>query len=228
MILESADVRAFLDSLARTVARSLSAGGSEVFCGVTLLRARRKTTVASSDMRARQLDEAQLGYDDGPCLRAAREGITFHLPDTEHDNRFPGYHSAMAGSGIRSILAVPIPLEGDAKAALNLYCTWPNAFDSAAVGQAEGFARDASESLLLAVRVAALVERNADLKAAMESRTTIDMAVGIIMGQNRCSQTDAFEILRKASAARNVKLRDVAAGVVASVTGDAITTHFDE
>jgi hypothetical protein len=38
-----------------------------------------------------------------------------------------------------------------------------------------------------------------------------------------------IEILRRASNSRNVKLRDVAAAVMASITDEAsVSTHFDE
>lgn len=66
-----------------------------------------------------------------------------------------------------------------------------------------------------------------DLGAAMESRTTIDLAAGIIMGQNRCPQNEAMAILAKASSGRNKKLRDVAARLVSSFDGAPATTHFD-
>ncbi len=63
----------------------------------------------------------------------------------------------------------------------------------------------------------------------MKSRTAIDIAVGVIMAQNRCSQSAAMAILRTASNSRNIKLRDVAAGVIESVSPDpALRTHFDE
>lgn len=48
------------------------------------------------------------------------------------------------------------------------------------------------------------------------------------MGQNRCSQETAMAILKRASSTRNIKLRDVAATVVASVTDNpTVTMHFD-
>jgi AmiR/NasT family two-component response regulator len=65
------------------------------------------------------------------------------------------------------------------------------------------------------------------MKAAMESRTTIDLAVGVIMGQNRCSQDAAMSILKSASSVRNVKLRDVAASVLQSLGQGPGRTHFD-
>jgi len=73
-----------------------------------------------------------------------------------------------------------------------------------------------------------LADDRRNLLAAMESRTVIDMAVGAIMAQNRCSQDAALKILRIASSSRNVKLRDVAAHVVTSVGKDPnVLTHFD-
>ena len=55
----------------------------------------------------------------------------------------------------------------------------------------------------------------------------IDVAVGIIMAQNRCSQDEAFELLKSASSARNIKLHAVAAGVVDSLGQGPTRTHFD-
>jgi AmiR/NasT family two-component response regulator len=55
----------------------------------------------------------------------------------------------------------------------------------------------------------------------------IDVAVGIIMAQNRCSQAEAFELLKSASSARNVKLHVVASGVVESLGQGPTRTHFE-
>ena len=62
-------------------------------------------------------------------------------------------------------------------------------------------------------------EMSAHLQAALASRAVIDHAVVIIMGQNRCTVDDAFEVLRAISQNRNVKLRDVAADLVTAVSG---------
>ena len=52
----------------------------------------------------------------------------------------------------------------------------------------ETYSHHASKALRLAVRISQLAEAKAHLTAAMESRTTIDLATGAIMAQNRCSQ----------------------------------------
>ncbi|WP_049822660.1 GAF and ANTAR domain-containing protein [Arthrobacter sp. H41] len=228
MVLESSDVQDFLDNLVKVSAEAFTGAHGEVFCGVTLLRPRSMITIAGSSDQARQMDEVQYGFDDGPCLRAAREGYTVHIPDFLTETRFPEYRTAIAGYGVRSALGIPILLEDGASAGLDFYSTKPDAFSAKSIAVAEGFAREASKSLRLAIRIAKLSDNAANLHAAMESRTVIDLAVGIIMAQNRCSQKKAIAILRSASSAENLKLRDIAGRVVTSVDAESPPqTHFD-
>ncbi|MCZ2402221.1 GAF and ANTAR domain-containing protein [Paenarthrobacter sp. Z7-10] len=227
LILESHDIGAFLDGLARFSAESLSTAGDEVLCGITLLRDRKAATVASSSEYARKMDEIQYSFGDGPCMTASREQITIHVPDLELNQRWPEYAATVLEHGIRSILAVPFNLEGDARAALNLYSEQVGKFDSAALEKAETYTRATSKALRLGLRFAQHVDTATDLRSALESRTIIDLAVGIIMAQNRCGQGSAIEILKSASGSRNIKLRDVAATLVESISDEAPSTHFD-
>jgi GAF domain-containing protein len=227
MVLDSADVSEFLDGLAKLAANALSSEGATMFCGITLLRPRAKSTVASSSEQALLMDEVQYQFDDGPCLRAAREGQVYTVSDFRNESRFGDYTKAIAEHGIRSALGVPIPLDGLAAAGLNLYAEQPDVFDEAIIAAAVDLAREASKSLRMAVRVAHLADTGEQLKAAMNSRTTIDVAAGIIMGQNRCSHDAAMTILKAASSGRNKKLTDVAAAVVSSIGQQPPQTHFD-
>ncbi len=81
MVLESSDINEFLDGLATLAADTLSSPDGEVSCGITLLRPRARATVASSSEHARHMDEVQYEFDDGPCLRAAREGQMYVVAD---------------------------------------------------------------------------------------------------------------------------------------------------
>ncbi len=169
----------------------------------------------------------QYRFDDGPCLRAARENRTYLIRDFESEERFGEYIRAASGHGLRSALSVPIPLDGNASAALNLYSASTNAFDQNTIEATELLGREASRSLRTAVRIAHLTDKNENMHAAMTSRTVIDMAAGIIMSQNRCSHDAALHILKAASSGRNMKLRDVAAKVVASTGQHVPDPHFD-
>ena len=229
LVLYSSDVEEFLSELAGLSSSWFSAPGRTVHCGITLLRRKKSATIASSDAQAHELDEIQLAFRDGPCLTAMERMETILVPDLAKEHRWPDYVAAASGHGIRSILAVPLAVEGETKAALNLFASQPHAFSSQDIDDAGSYAENASKTLRLALRIAHLTDARNNLTAAMVSRTTIDVATGIIMAQNRCSQESAFKILRSASNTRNVKLRDVATRIVDSVSeGQPLTTYFDE
>jgi putative methionine-R-sulfoxide reductase with GAF domain len=227
LLLESEDIAEFLNEFTRTLAANLSDGKGEVWCAVTLLRERKAGTVASSSKYAEALDEIQYPIGNGPCLTAAREHRLVHIPDVREDVQWPEYNEAAAGSGIRSVVGVPFELGDEARAGLNVYSDQPNKYDDAEIARIQREVLLASKALRLAVRMARHQETAAELEAAMRSRTTIDLAVGIVMDQNRCSQEEAVRILTAASNHRNIKLRDLAAELVASVGKGPASTHFN-
>jgi GAF domain-containing protein len=160
---------------------------------------------------------------------ALQTGKTVHVGDVTSERRWPEYARAVAAQGVRSILGVPLQLEGDSTASLNIYSSAAQGFSPADIVRAELFCEQSSKTLRLELRMAQLKDAKEDLEAAMKSRTAIDIAVGVIMAQNRCSQSAAMAILRTASNSRNIKLRDVAAGVIESVSPESeLHTHFDE
>jgi AmiR/NasT family two-component response regulator len=70
----------------------------------------------------------------------------------------------------------------------------------------------------LALRLAEREERERNLEAALSSRSVIDQAMGVLMAQARISADEAFDVLRRRSQTANVKLRDLAATVIAEAT----------
>jgi hypothetical protein len=230
LVLDSEAVQEFLGRLSHFVSDHLSTTNRTILCGVTLLRARSPITVASSSDQAKAMDEVQYSFGDGPCLDAARNHRTNYVPDvTEDTGKWRDYRAVITAHGMRSILAVPIPLNpaGTSGCAINLYADTAHAFSAADIDTTRRLAREAADTVRIAVRIAHLTDTAKDLRAAMDSRTAIDLAAGIIMAQNRCSQDTAATILKAASSARNLKLHDLAIAVVASVNAEELTTHFD-
>ena len=211
LLLDTENISDFLNELAcyaTTVGPALS-------CGITLERDGNPLTVASSDTAARGLDEVQYGHDSGPCLTAMRTGGTVIITDLVTDDRWGDYRFDALAHGIAASLSVPLKTDPGVRGALNLYSGVPAEFGPERQQQAEGFADEASRALRLADQ--AQLTRN--LEVAMAARSIIDQAIGIIMGQNRCTATDAFDILRRASNHRNVKLKDVASQIVTRISG---------
>ncbi|WP_251046423.1 GAF and ANTAR domain-containing protein [Arthrobacter sp. ISL-85] len=229
LILESADFEDFLNELARFSAHQMAGDGDDALCGITLLRDRKAATIGWSSELAREVDEIQYSLSQGPCLTAAEDEREVYVPDLTQEDRWgPDYASAVASHGLRSVLSLPFNLQGEAKAALNLYSDAPRKFDGQAADRARGFTREISEALRLAVRFSLHADSASNLRATLESRTIIDIAIGIVMAQNRCSQEAAVEILTEASSNSNTKLRDIARSLVDSVGGAGARTHYQE
>jgi GAF domain-containing protein len=229
LVLDSADVDEFLRDLADYTSDELSRTGRPVICGITIMRDRKPATRAASSPKAFAMDEIQNKAGDGPCLAAMRELRTVYVPDLRREGRWPELSASAASHGYFSILGVPVGLEDQTRAALNIYATNPASFTPADIILAENFADQASKTLRLALRIGRLRDARDDMAAAMESRAVIDMAVGVVMAQNRCTPEEAFAFLRSASNSRNTKLREVAASVVASIAGRTdVKAHFQE
>ncbi|WP_347111041.1 GAF and ANTAR domain-containing protein [Paenarthrobacter sp. S56] len=227
LLLDSPDVKDFLEDLAQFAARNLSQPGNKVFCGITLLRNHGAGTVASSGTKAQLLDELQYNFHEGPCLKAGKEQILVHIPDLSEDPSFPDYTEAALLNGIRSLLALPFELASDTtKACLNLYAEKRNAFGPTAVRLAEDFVAQASKGLRLSVLIGEHTQTAEHLRTALASRTAINLAVGVLIAQNSCTQKEAIDMLVKASSERNIKLRDLAAAIVHTAGGGAPKTHF--
>jgi GAF domain-containing protein len=227
-LLNSTDVEEFLAELARVSARTLCVPGDEVLCGITLLRQRKAATVASSADPAQVISQLEYQSSDSPGITAAEGHRTVHVPDLGDEDRWPGYSAAVLAHGVRSVLAIPFELEGETKATLLLYSHRAGRFEGRILETAEDFVRQTSLALRLAVRFAHYSDTAAHLRATLESRTVIDVAVGIIMAQNRCSQQAAFSLLKAASSTRNSKLHTVAAAVVNALGHGPAETHYDE
>ncbi|MCU1634499.1 MAG: response regulator receiver protein [Micrococcaceae bacterium] len=227
LVLDSPDIAVFLKEISERAAAVFSAPGADIHCAVLLVRPRMQSTMTGSSPEAIAMDEIQTRYDDGPCLRAARYQEPCVVEDFRSDTRFGQYTTSILHTGIRSALGVPIQLDGAAAAALDLYSTRPGEFDSNSVQDALGLAGEASRALRTAVRIAHFSDAAKNLRLAMDSRATIQIATGIIMGQSRCSHDAAMTILRSASSSRNTKLSDIAASVLLSIGQEPPTAHFD-
>ena len=185
---------------------------------ITLVRGERAFTAAHTGEMALAADELQYERGHGPCMDAGRAGVVLRIDDMRTEERWPDYTARVQGVGVLSSLSMPLPYQGSTIGALNVYSTRPAAFASA---ESEGVATVVAEAVAVAVLNAdahdRVVEHARNLRAAMESRAVIEQAKGVLMAQRRLSPEQAFDVLRDASQRYNRKLRDIAAGIVASV-----------
>lgn len=217
-LLTTTNVDQFLHELAVLATRVVTDG---LCCGMTLRqRGRLPAVAACTDPLAAQADEQQFQSGDGPSLHAMRRGERVHIPDLGRHDRWPRFSRHAVSIGIRSVLAVPLITDGEPVGALALYARRPFAFGPDETRRADRFARHASGALTLALRMAYCEDLNDQLRSSIASRAVIDQALGVIMATERCPQEKAFALLRTVSQNTNVKLRDLAATIVTSVSGE--------
>jgi hypothetical protein len=144
------------------------------------------------------------------------------------DARWPSYWHPLSQAGYRSLLSVPLHLHAGSMSAMTLLAPQDNVFTPGVVVAASAFGRLAASSYLSAAELRAAQATAEHLQAALQGRTSIDVACGVIMGQNRCSYEDAFNILAQASSHRNVKARVVAESMLGELPGGLPTTHFKQ
>ena len=163
-------------------------------------------TVAPTDDLLLDLDAVQYNLQEGPCYEAATDERHVVSSDLGGDDRFPRYGPAAVAMGINSQIGVRLFDAPHSHGALNLYSTRRGAFDDLESISAL-FAHQAGQAVGYATEISNLAQ-------AVQTRTLIGQAVGIIMERYRLNDQRAFALLQRLSSHRNLKLRLVAQEIV--------------
>jgi len=180
--------------------------------------------VASSSEETRLLELYQLQNNEGPCLDSVRSRVIVTSADLEADRgRWPVFVPEALSAGFRSVTAVPLRLRDDVIGGLNMFGVRPMVLTDADMRLAQAMADAATIGILqqrAVHRTSVLAEQ---LQLALNSRVSIEQAKGVIAERHSVSMDVAFEALRRYARDNNLKLHDVAGGVVSG----AITAGID-
>ena len=177
--------------------------------GISLVqRGGKVTTAAWTADTVLACDLLQYELGEGPCLDATWDEPVVHSRDLAHETRWPAWSSRVAQEhSARSMLCLRLFTDSRTLGALNLYAVLPEAFDT----------RDRDEGLALAALVATTVadaQENAALLRALDTRTVIGQACGILMERFSLGDNAAFQVLARVSSQTNVRVSDVARELV--------------
>lgn len=198
-----------------------------VHASLLLLRPRKPALAVSSGDPAEALHETPGRFPDGPGRTALREGSPVRVGDARTDRRWPAHLTVAVDHGIHSLLALPLEFGEEGQGVLTFCSTRPREFPPDLVDRAAAMLGRAAGVLPLAVRLDRYRLLEQDLRAAMSTRTAIDLAVGILMAQDRSDQEGAFAVLKRASHHRNLPVREIAVEVVERFSQRTPNTHFD-
>jgi GAF domain-containing protein len=166
-------------------------------------------TLAATGELVHQLDNLQYELGQGPCLHAIKDDPVVVVEHAQHEQRWPEFIKRALALGLRSQLGVRLYLDERSRGGLNLYSTSSDTIDPETEHVAELFGAHAAMALGR--------ERDEEnLHKALESRTVIGVALGMVMERYGLSRDSAFAFLTRLASTRETKLREVAAEIVAS------------
>ena len=179
-----------------------------------MVRADKAWTAAHSAQLALDADELQYEEGYGPCMDAGRTGMPMIVTDMRTETRWPTYTPRVLKRGVLSSLSVPIPFQGVTIGALNNYSSEADAFGDDALAMATEITSYIGIAVMNADAHAEASTTARQMQEALESRKTIDMALGILIATHHCSPEEAFAILSRTSQQHNRKLRELARQLV--------------
>jgi hypothetical protein len=166
-------------------------------------------TLAPTDSVSLRADELQYELSEGPCLDAVTEAEFVQVDDIANDPRWPRYGPRVAtGFGVRSQLAFQFHAEPHVRGGFNLYSDRTHQIGDETRQLGAMFANLAAVAL-------GWTRHSASLLDALESRDLIGRAIGIVMERYRLDSDRASGFLVRTSSTSNIKLREVAAAIVA-------------
>jgi len=211
LVTDGATLTESLETVARAATRVIP--GLDDASVILVNKPRPSTWGAAGDV-GRELAALQLDGHKGPSLVAATQGRVVHLRSPFEIMPWNEFSDACRRTRIRSILALPLFDHGHAAGVLTLYSHHDGGFGQEEEFAARAFAGQASSFVVNAAAYWTAREHTRNLQLALESRSEIEQAKGILMALHHCTADEAFDMLRTTSQAQNRKLRDIAREIV--------------
>jgi len=169
-------------------------------------------TAAWTRDHALDAEQLQFAVGDGPLLRDVWEHEVVCSSDLVAEDRWPGWVARVTNEAkVRGFVSVALASSGRRLGAMTFYSTEPQAFT----------ADDVDICLAYSTHVAIAVEtagEDVNKSIAMESRSLIGQATGVLMQRYEVDADRAFAVLRRVSQDTNTKLHAVALEVIETRT----------
>ncbi len=171
----------------------------------------RLVTAAATDDIARLIDQLEREAGEGPCVDAIQEEAAQLESDLTVGSAWPALREqVLARTPVRSAAGFRLVVDDRKVGALNLFSDTPGGLTPCSVDQGAVLAAFASVTLMSATHE----EEARTLRDGLASNREIGKAVGLMMAFHKVDDTQAFDILRRASQEMNLKLSEIARRVV--------------
>lgn len=196
------------ESVLRGITEAVARGVPGCAGGTAELWMEERVLLAASHSELTVLIDRERDLREGPSREALSTGRPMAIPDVMRESRWSRYAATAVRHGVRSVLVVPIAVEG-AVVIIGLYGVRPGVFSSG--GPLMALLREQITVALANIwEFDDVLTGAAQMQEALAGRSVIDQAKGIIMSKSGCSAEEAFEELRRVSQHHQVKVVDLA------------------
>lgn len=185
---------------------------------ITAIRGDGAHTAAYTNEWALQVDRTQYEAGAGPCLQAAATGETVRVSIDSASELWPEFAASAKRFRVRSYLAAPLRVDENLTGAINLFGFGDHGFQEIDSKLLELYTTVVTFGLRTTRRYHETRALADHLETAMRSRAVIEQAKGILMAIHKISDEEAMDQLIARSQKVNVKLRQVAADFVRTMT----------
>jgi GAF domain-containing protein len=163
----------------------------------------------ASDQQTQIIEEGQERLGEGPCVNAFAERAPMAMRDATKEPQWGKITDVVTGQEMQAGLSVPVQLEGGPIGSLDLYSAAPRDWDQAEISAAQVYAALAATLLCQAAAAQVKGRLAKQLQAALEHRSRIERAKGMVMMQEGIDDAAAFERLRGVARSSRRPLIDV-------------------
>lgn len=196
------------ESVLRGITEAIARGVPGCAGGTAELWMEERVLLAASHSELTLLIDRERDLREGPSREALSTGRPMTIPDVMRETRWSRYAATAVRHGVRSVLVVPIAVEG-AVVIIGLYGVRPGVFTSG--GPLMALLREQVTVALANIwEFDDVLTGAAQMQEALAGRSVIDQAKGIIMSKSGCSAEEAFDELRRVSQHHQVKVADLA------------------
>lgn len=183
---------------------------------VSILHEQQLSFVTAGSDALASLERVQERDQIGPCVEAASEGKPVVIDDLrEQADRWPAYAAFADRAGVRAVADLPMRSDvGDPIGALSLYDGRPHSWSVEELDAARVLADVATSYVANASQLDRHRHTAEQLQRALDSRTVIEQAKGVIAAYRGVGVDEAFDVLRKHANDHHAGLHTTAEAVV--------------
>ncbi|MEE6169132.1 MULTISPECIES: GAF and ANTAR domain-containing protein [unclassified Mycolicibacterium] len=173
---------------------------------------------ASSSESTRLLELLQVEANAGPCLEAYFTRQTVPVPEIQETrDRWPAFAECAAEYGFSAAFALPLRLREESVGSVNLLRTQPGPMSASDLAVGQGLSDVATVGILHHRILMRAEVVNQQLHSALNTRTIIEQAKGVLAERGGIDMDKSFALLRAHARRTNQRLADLARAVVDGV-----------